>query len=88
MTVVFDAFLVPLAYGAGADAILPEGLDVVGAEIIEADLTVRLHYVADEQAVRMKRRVAAAPQGSRVPAGRHLYTVIRLGVPFHYCIEE
>ncbi len=87
MTVRFDTFVVPLGY-QGIQEVLPDGLDVVGAEVDEASLLVRLHYVADDHAPVMKRKVQAAPPGARMDGARHVWTLMRLGVAYHYCIEE
>lgn len=85
---IFDVMYAPLGYTAG-EVVVPDGLQVVAAEVDEASLRVALHYMADSGAGRMRRTIRAAPTGAKFEgAGRHVWTVLRLGVPFHYVIEE
>jgi hypothetical protein len=79
--------VVPLSPQLSTYEVVPDGLEVVAAEVLEDQLAVRLHYVYDVGAPVMKRMIQAMPDGARASAVRHVWSVIRLGVAYHFMME-
>jgi hypothetical protein len=79
--------LLPLVPGS-RDEMWLDGAKAVAVHVLEAELVVRVHYIAEERAIRRRMSFLIGPTAQGVAGVRHLISFTRLGQIWHVFVEN